>query len=240
MPTKNGKSRKNRGNGGKRKQPAKQNNVVFDLALNGSGSTDHVVRSDFTYRPPSNIFRARVPRNLINQIHFIRQINNGVIQTSTSVITEINSTFSASGNMLQYSSYLSCFDQYMLHSVTYTVANASGGGLTGQFACPEVFTAIDFDNTAALGSVAAISAYGSVNQATLAPGESVTRYVEPCESTSLFVTVSTTAAGTTRMWIDSASNAVSLYGLRTIVNTTSSVVVLTQNFSLIWCFRNNI
>lgn len=240
MPSKNGKSSQiislsgsRRGKGRKSKKSV--SNATLDLGMGSSRTNDHLIVSDLTFRPPNQTFNASPPRQILNQVYWIRQSSPGTITTSTTVITEINSSFSASGNLLQSAQYLAVFDQYCLHSVTYTIQNPNNNSAVGSL--PQVFTAIDFDNTTNLGSTTAISAYGSCNIAVLAPGEGVTRFVRPCQLG--FVQPSTTLVST-RQWVDSVNTNASFFGVRTIVSPTSAAIILDQSFSLIWAFRNNI
>jgi hypothetical protein len=222
-----------RGKGGKPKKSVAT--AILDLGMGGSRFTDHLIISDLTFRPPNQTFNANPPRQILNQIYWVRQSIPGTITTSTTVITEINSSFSATGNLAQSSTYMAVFDQYCLHSVTYTIQNPNSNSAVGGL--PQVFTAIDFDNTTNLGSTTAISAYGSCNIAILSPGEGVTRFVRPCQLG--FVVPSTTNVST-RQWVDSANPSASFFGLRTIVTPTSAAIILDQTFSCIWAFRNNI
>lgn len=137
--------------------------------------------------------------------------------------------------MQDFASWLLLFDQYYLHSVVLSIANTVAPG--GTATLPQVFTAIDFDSSAVLGSIAKISGYNTCNVATLGSGDSVTRYVEPCNATYVGPTV---AAGVTRTWVDSAYNNVPFYATRSILNTTTAVVQLDYTYTLLWAFRNSI
>jgi hypothetical protein len=204
-----------------------------------SGSNDHFIKADLTYRPPSAAFKSKPPARMLNQIYWIRQNYTTSVTTSATALTEINTSFTAVTNMQQYGSYLAVFDQYCLHSVVYTVANTSVG--TGVNTNPTVYTAIDFDNTSNLGSAGAIQAYGTCNTAVLASGESVTRYFEPCTAGYVYTNVSGNYAVAQRTWIDSASTGISFYGIRTLIPATSSgATILSLTFACVWALRNNI
>jgi hypothetical protein len=209
--------------------------VVMGMA--GSNSTDHVVKTDVSLRPLSGVFRATIPRTLSNQIVWLRSSYQQVATTSTSTFIENNFAPTASGGFMpQYASWLALFDQYYLHSFTVTIANNSPEG--GTAAIPQVYTAIDFDSSSNLGSLAAISAYSSCNVSTIAPGNSVTRFCQPCVATTLG---STALSGVARTWVDSAYNAINFYAIRSIVNNTASATVqLDITFTMNWAFRNTI
>jgi len=206
------------------------------MGMAGTSATDHFVRADLSLRPPSGIFRARIPRNLGNQIVWQRGSYQQVISTSTTVITEQNAAPSIAAFLPGYATWLALFDQYFLAGFAVTIANNSPEG--GTAACPQVFTAIDFDSSANLGSLSAISGYGSCNITTLAPGNSVTRWIEPCNATYVGATA---ASGVTRTWVDSATTATLFYGFRSIVNNTvAATVQLDYTYTCYWAFRNTI
>jgi hypothetical protein len=159
-----------------------------------------------------------------------------VVTTSTTVVTETNIAPSISTFLQQYATWCLLFDQYFLHSFTVTIANNSPEGGTG--ALPQVFTAIDFDSSANISTLGAISAYGTCNVTTIAPGNSVTRFCQPCNASYLG---STATAGVTRSWVDCAFTGVLFYGIRSIVNNTPAATIqLDYTFTTYWAFRNTI
>jgi hypothetical protein len=206
------------------------------LGMAGGSADDYVIRTDLRLRPPSGVFNASIPRNLNNQIHWVSSSTQQVVTTSTTAITESNYAFNASGSLTQYTAWLAVFDQYYLAAVTCTIANNSPEG--GTAACPQVYTALDFDSTTSLSSLAAISAYVNCNVVTLAPGKSVTRLLRPCNSS---YTGANSGAGVSRTWVDSAYNSTLFYGFRSIVNNTVvATVQLDYTFHSVWAFRNTI
>jgi hypothetical protein len=198
----------------------------------GSHSDDQTVLSDLTYRPPSGVFNAKPPRQLLNQIHWVRCLITSTVSTSTTAATESNTTYSASNHLQGYASYLAVFDQYYLQSVVYTVSNLSttSGGTTCY-----VYTAIDYDNTNNVGS--ALLGYATCVGSALAPGESVTRVLYPCNAGYLGTSAS---AGVTRTWVDSALSSVPFYGSRLLSYSTPAVVLLEVTISSTWALRSNI
>jgi hypothetical protein len=206
------------------------------MGMAGSSAQDHFISDDLRLRPPSGVFRASIPRNINNQIVWQRSSYQQVVTTSTTAITEQNFAPTASAFLTQYATWLSLFDQYFLHSFVVTIANNSPEG--GTAACPQVYTAIDFDSSANLGALSTISAYGSCNVSTLAAGCSVTRYVQPCNAS---YTGSVAASGVTRTWVDSATSSTLFYAFRSIINNTAvATVQLDYTVTLYWCFRNTI
>jgi len=209
---------------------------MLDLGMGGSRDNDHFIVSDLTNRPVNPVFNARPPRNITNQIVWLRQNFAQTLTTNTTTTTETNFYWTAVNYMLQYTNWLALFDEYCCHSVVITIQNPNTNAAVASL--PEVFTAIDYDNSTTLGSQAAITAYSTCNAAVLGPGESVTRFVMPCQTT--FVSPST-SLGVTRCWVDSAYNGAAFYGVRTFIqNTPGAAIVLDVSFSIIWAFRNTI
>lgn len=206
------------------------------MGMAGTSAADEFVRSDLSLRPVASAYTASPPRNLSSKIWWVRANTQQVVTTSTTVVTENNISFTANPFLTQYASWLALFDQYFLDHVVVTVANNSPEG--GTAACPQLYTAIDFDNVSALGTLAAISQFNTCHVSTLAPGNSVTRLVRPCNASYLGANAT---AGVTRSWVDSTFNGVPFYGYRLIVNNTvAATVQLDVTISCLWAFRNTI
>jgi hypothetical protein len=205
------------------------------MGMAESSALDHLISSDLTTRPPSGVFKANIPKNITNQIVWTRSVLQSVVNSSTSAAVEQNFAPSISANLAGYATWCAIFDQYYLHSFSMSLSSDSSPGSTGT--CPMVYTAIDFDSSANIG-VSALSAYGTVNLAVLAPGNSVTRVCQPCNSTYL---AAVAASGVTRSWVDCSVSSVLFYGLRSIIQQTSTAVVpVTYTITCNWCFRNTI
>jgi len=200
-----------------------------------SSALDHLVPSDVTTRPPSGVFNASIPRNITNQIVWQRSIISAIVNTSTTAGVESNYAPSISNNLPGYTTWCSIFDQYYLHSFTVSASSDSPPGSTGT--CPQVYSALDFDSSANIG-LGGISSYATSNLAVLAPGNSVTRYCEPCNSTYL---AAVAASGATRTWVDCSTSSILFYGIRFyILQTSVAVVPVTFTITCNWCFRNTV
>jgi len=154
------------------------------------------------------------------------------ITTSTSVVTESNYVF-ALNNFPNYTNYTNEYDQYVIWSVEASIEWSVPPG--GTAATGQVHSAIDFDNTAALGTIQLLEDYATHKVQNLKPGSVTRRMCKPCVSTS---TGSASLGGVARQWIDSAYPAVSHYGLRFIISATgqalTGTVILTGN---VWFSR---
>jgi len=225
-------SRNSSGPANKRDGPLGLRRLV-GMGMAESSALDHVIPSDFTMRPPSGCFKATIPRNITNQIVWTRSVLQSVVNSSTSAAVEQNFAPSISANLPGYATWCAIFDQYYLHSFTMSISSDSPPGSTGT--CPMVYTGIDFDSSSNIG-VSALSAYASVNLAVLGPGNSVTRVVQPCNSTYL---AAVAASGVTRTWVDCSVTSILFYGARSIIQQTSvAVVPCTYTITCNWCFRN--
>jgi hypothetical protein len=199
-------------------------------------ANDFIVKSDLKLRPLSGVFSARIPRSLQNQIHWVFSSTQQVVTTSTTVVTETDFFWNATNNLTQYSSWLILFDQYFLAAVTCSIANNSPEGGTG--GVPQVYTAVDFDSSTPINTLAAISAFSTCNVCSISPGNSVTRIVRPCNATYIGANA---ASGVTRSWVDSTFSNVPFYGFRSIVNNTPTATVqLDYTFHFVWALRNSI
>jgi hypothetical protein len=235
MPKSNSQSSKSR-KSGRKNQSASNAMYRIDQALTGSSDQDHFVKEDVAYKPLSPWFNVQIPKNIANQVVYIRQVVTDSLSSSTTTFTENNVVYTLTGYLNQATSYTNCFDQYYLAEAIMTVTNTAM--ISGNLADPIVYTAIDFDSAGNLGSVAAISAFGSCVASVLAGGQAITRYCKPCNSTSL---ITGTGAGVTRTWVDTSTPGVNFYGFRVLVNGAGSSASSTfsRTHNLVWCFRNN-
>jgi len=235
MPAKHNKS-KHGGKKGGQSGPKRLFAAAVAMGMAGTSAADHFIRSDLSMRPVPGMFKASIPKNMSNQIVWQRTSYQQYLTLSTSTSTEQNFAPTISGGFCQqYASWCVLFDQYFLHSFTVTLANNAGEGSLGTL--PQVYTAIDYDSSANLGSIGAISAYGSCNVTTLAPGASVTRFVQPCNASYL---AATAGSGVARQWVDSSVTSILFYGIRTITAQVTVVSQLDITATLNWCFRNTV
>jgi hypothetical protein len=205
-------------------------------ALMGARALDNVVSSDFRIRPPSNLFRSIPPKTLDNQVYFYRCMFSDQATTNTTTITESNLFWTAATHLIGANHWLAVFDSYYLAEVWVTVANNSFNPTVS--ALPQFYTAYDFDNVSNVGSVAALEGHSGINCSVLGPGQSVTRYIQPCVSPDIS---GLSSAGTLRTWIDAADTAVPFFGYRSIVqNTPGGALSCDRTTTLVWAFRNAI
>jgi hypothetical protein len=239
MPNAGSRSKRSARKGKNNGSSSQANGGAFRDALSqgmaGSSSFGHFVSTDLRLRPIPATFKVSMPRSIQNQIVWSRNVFTQSVPTSATLITENNFAPTATAALTQAATWLSLFDQYYLHSFFATVSNTESPASAAQ--CPTVYTAIDFDSSGNLGSVGAISSYTTCNSSTLTPGASITRLIQPCNSTTMS---GVAGAGVNRTWVDSSTNNVLFYAYRCIVGATPGAVINLQfTYTLNWCFRNS-
>jgi hypothetical protein len=208
------------------------------MAMVGSSQTDHIHSQDFLRKPPSNTFHATPPRALSEQIYFVKMLFSDQVTTNTTTIVENNLSFTyASTN--SPGTLITWFDQYFLAEAWMTIANNSNNIQTGvTVTLPQVYTALDWDNTTNLNSVTTLAQFNSCECDVLGPGNSLTRYIQPASVVNVGVSAGGGNSATSRLWSDCANPNVVFNGFRCIVqNTPAAALSLDRTTTLIWAFR---
>jgi len=179
----------------------------------------------------------KVPRNLSTRIVFDVVKARSTVTISTSTIVEQNYSAALSAHP-QASSWTALFDQFCIpqFSVTWYNTNAPGSA-TGS---PIVHTALDFDNIAGLGSLAAVDDYATCIVKDFPVGAQFTRSVRPCVKSTVNATSS---AGVERMWLDTSTAAgLAHTGIRSIweIAPGSTGIQVTVEVTIWLAFRNAI
>jgi len=179
---------------------------------------------------------SRIPRSIPSQIVWDVVRVQQVINTSLTAITETNFSFSLSFHPEQ-AQWSALFDQWCIPQVSVTFTSTEPPGSLGQI--PVLSSAVDFDNTTNIGSVLLLLEFENSQQVVLGSGRSHTRACHPCVKTTL--SSSGASSGVDRMWCDSANLGGAWFGIRSIVNPTSTSVSVIQVVSTIWfAFRSGI
>jgi len=173
-----------------------------------------------------------VPRGIPNQVvwdvvKFLDTITTG------GAIAEVNYSYSLSSNP-QVSSWVALFDQWTIPQFSITYESLLPPGSTVVPA--RLYTALDFDNVTALGSLTAIEDYSTCQEKVMEPGATVMRSIKPCCKE---VTTSS-GQGLARLWIDSATPGVPFYGIRSILPATAGVTTTAVTTTVWYAFRNQI
>jgi hypothetical protein len=193
---------------------------------------------DLTLRPPSRTFNARPPRNLLSQIHWLRGQGQIDFATSTTLTTQLATTFFL--NQVPFASEVaSLFDQYAMAEVAWSVSNISDAGV----ATLSIHSVIDFDGQSFLTpptSITTLDQYSTCVTSILGVGKSVVRVVRPCVESTLY-TGGTGGYATERLWIDSGNTNVPHYGILAVADVTPGGSVngrVTYTY-LVACRNNN-
>jgi len=174
------------------------------------------------------------PRNLINQICWIRQTYSETVAVLASgVYTEKNVAYQAN-NLPSVSTFLGTFDQFCIYAVTTTVSMDSS---TSSSAPVTVYTAIDYDNVASIG-LTGIESYSNLLQSVITPTTSVVRFIKPCVATNLYGSSGFGSYGTTRCWINSNSGSTQHFGFRSVFIQPISQTIVRLSHSFIIGLRN--
>jgi len=193
-------------------------------------------RSDLQVKPPDQSRVPKgVPRNVANKVTWDVVKIDGTLGSGTSV-TEINFSATLSTHP-QASSWSALFDQWTIPQLSVTFRCVLPPGTTT--VPPDLYTAIDFDSGANLGSIAAIEDYATCAIIQMEPGKTLTRSCKPCCKPQLGATAS---SGVGRYWVDSAVPTIPFNGIRTIVGTSPSTFTTVLHYTItIWyAFRNQI
>lgn len=176
---------------------------------------------DISRRPPNFVANQVPPRTLRNQIYWVQESRHILITgAGGSGDQEFNYSFQLV-DLVNAGALTALFDQYFVHSVLaiWTFQNETSP-------YPQLYTAIDYDSTAAISSVSAIQQYQSVLMSVCMPSLSVQRLVRPTVQTQLFNSSSSSSpAGVSRYWVDCDYNTIEHYGLRSIFAALGSSVV---------------
>lgn len=192
--------------------------------------------SDLRLKPPTpfNVPR-RVPRNVASMIMWDTVKLNASNTFSSSAVIEQNYAFSMSQHP-QSSSWLALFDQYSIPQVTIEWDSTTPPGQTS--ASPMLYTAIDFDNTAAIGTIQRIEDFSSSQATPMNPQFRLMRSVRPTVREAVQNSSGTAASGVGPMWIDSGDATVPFFGIRSILGT--GLGSFNTTITIWYCFRNHI
>jgi len=207
----------------------------------GAGGMTPVKQSDLRIKPPSltNV-PTSIPRNIQKSIAWdIVKINSLITSTGSPSTVETNYNFYFTLNP-QYASWAALFDQYSIPLASITFDSMTPSGSTAP--PPVLYTALDFDNNANLGSISAIEDFDTCEVTVMAPGKRVLRSVRP--SSKIVVqqaggsNIQAVTSGPT--WSDTAQNNQNYYGIRSIAFFVPTGQTINVTMTLVFCFRSRI
>jgi hypothetical protein len=227
-----GKSRQNKAKSGQN-----VGKLHFVNSNTSSGSAIRVrVADDLTRRPlAAAIDHMHMPRDMQTQIHWFQTTYLNSTGLANNALTEYNQTFQLNSTAI-YGGIAALFDQYAIFAAYVRVIVNSTAPVATQV--PALVTAIDYDNTNAIGTLATLQGYSTSTVTGIS--EVQERYIEPCNSPALFSGSAFTHYGQARMWVDTANVSTPHYGIRTMVSALGSGVTgsLQLEITLVICARN--
>jgi len=184
------------------------------------------------------------PKNFLTMPHWIQNTWDTSLTVSGvgSVVENAQgfllSTFPAA------SSIAALFDQYCIYSVMSRAFLDLSSVTTGIATYGILASALDFDSSGTVGSLAAIERFGSCQISELVPGKSYERFVKPTVAgvTGSSNSTSSTGVDIERRWINSNSPNVPHFGIRYLTNGNQSLQAPTLRlfFTAVIGMRNNI
>jgi hypothetical protein len=219
--------------GGKRKGGGSKR--VVSSGLGGMNPTNY---ADLKVKPPINTnVPKHIPKNVGRMVSWDVFKTQQQISWTGSAVTETNFQFTLSMNP-QASTWASLFDQYSIPQVSIEFDSLTPPGQTTS--SPVLYTALDFDNSSAISTVAAIEEYDSCEVIVMAPEKRHLRSVRPSVKTGVLASGSLSAASTSGpVWVDCGNTSVAFFGIRSIVSSfgTGSMLVTITMYN---CYRNHI
>jgi hypothetical protein len=180
--------------------------------------------ADLAIKPPS-VFNVpkRVPRNISNMLAWdVVKIDSTITPSGGSGITETNFLFTLSQHP-QASSWAALFDQFCIPQASVSFAAQQAPGDTNP--STTFYTALDFDNITALGSVSLLEDYSTCAVQVMHPGAMVLRSVRPSPKTALLANGSLVSAGVEGpVWVDSIFPLTAHLGIRSISSGSAATV----------------
>jgi len=231
------RGRKRKGSKNKRQVPEIDRQIIHSGRTMGAADTNFP-SEDLLRSAPSMTLSQTPPKNIRGQIHWIQYQSQRTQTLSASATTEVNYSFSLS-EVSSISGLTAFFDQYCIYAISITV-QCNDVGVSATTETGRAYTAIDYDNINALGSEAAIQAFGTCVQ--FVPGRgSVQRFFKPCVAPAVYNTGGTfTGYGVSRSWLDCASAAIPHYGYRSFYAANSvSGLNIDHAITYVVGFRNN-
>jgi hypothetical protein len=219
------------GRGGGRKGGKRSKQPI----ASGKGGMNPTNRSDLLVKPPTNLnVPRRIPRSLQSQIVWDVIKITAALTTPTTGVLEANSSFALSSHP-QVASWAALFDQFSIPQASIEFDSTMPPGSSGSPVM--LYTALDFDSAASVGSVAAIEDFSTCEYQQMTPSARHLRSVRP-------TTRSTTSSGNNlingAVWVDTVAPTTLFFGIRALMAPTASSYTINAVTTIWFCFRNQI
>jgi len=222
--------RRGRAGGRGKKSSGADRVIVNSIKATGSGTT--TVATDLVDRRQNMNLVQTPPKQIGNQIYWIKEIVTSTVGTSTTTFVENNSVFTLS-SLADASTLAGVFDQYCIYSVAQSY-HVDGNSPTGVMC--SVLTALDYDNASAIGPTGIVS-YSNCTETMLSPTSSLVRYIKPCIAVAAFSSAFTSFA-TQRCWLNCSSPGVQHFCIRAILLQTNAAFNVRISSEYVVGFRN--
>jgi hypothetical protein len=210
------------------------------LPSSGADGFDPFNSSDLAVKPisVSNV-PTKLPKNIASQIFWdVVKLDIGPLVTSVGTISESGVQVRLNSNP-QYTQLTSLFDQYAIPFFSVIFRSNLPPGATTNAA--SLWTALDFDNVGALGSIQAIGDYNSSRESLMTTGKTVMRSVRPSPKAVIANTGSNSNSGVTGpIWLDCGDPTVPHYGIRWIASASGGIYQISVECVIYMCFRNTL
>jgi len=203
----------------------------------GLGPGQKVNKRDLKLKPLSQTPPTQIPKNIASMLTWDTIKFDVSTNTSTGGLVEFNRSFNLLDNT-QSGNWIALFDQWCIVEVTVVHRSLQPPGSGGSPA--ELYTAIDYDSVANLGSITAIENFSNTEIMTLSTGKSVTRSVRPMIKLSTQQPSTNVNSSLARMWQDSGASGTPHFGLRAIASSVSSVYAINSTYYVTYAFRDSI
>jgi len=204
----------------------------------GLGGMNPTNRGDLAVKPPDNTnVPKHIPRNVQSLICWdVVKVNSLITGTSSLVETNYAPTLQTHP---QANSWSALFDQWTIPQFTVEFDSQIPPGSTA--IPPVLYTALDFDNVANLGSIANLEDFSSCEVRQLTTGVRTMRSVRPtCKVVQGVSGGSTSTSGVSKaMWVDAGQQTTVFYGIRSILSVSPSTVI-NVTWTVWYAFRNQI
>jgi hypothetical protein len=223
--------RSQRSSGGRRRRNPPVDREIVN-SIKATGSTTTTVATDLIDRRQNMNIVQTPPKQISNQIYWMKELVIATVSTSTSTYVEANVAFSLN-QLNDYSNLTSVFDQYCIYSVAVSFS-VDGNSPTG--VSVSLLTALDYDNIANIGPVG-IANYTNCSETLIGPSSSLVRYVKPCIALAAY-TGSFGGFATQRCWLNCNSPSIQHYGMRAVYLQTNASFLVRTVYEFVLGFRN--
>jgi hypothetical protein len=200
--------------------------------------------SDLIAKPRSWVLTQKPPKNFLTLPHWLQATWDTSLTVSAAGAVVENAQGFTLAQFPDAAAVAALFDQYCIYSVssraTLELSAASGVANSGYGV---IASALDFDSSGTVSSLANIEKYGSCQIAELVPGKSYERFVHPVlvDVTGGSNNTSPTGTSMSRAWVNSNYQSVPHFGIRymTANNQSGTGPIVRFFFTGVIGVRNN-